>query len=250
MRPRDRTPPLATAEFIVHFGADLTDDRIMADSEPKRIGLSVEVKPHAYDPAANPELFEGVLARRLLAFVIDLIILAMPVVFLAMFIFVVGVVTFGLGFVFYALLHPGDGALGAVLLRRDAGQPAFGDHRHARHGYRNAHLVRLAGLFRARRRACHRVLDHRFGVHAAGADRLPVQRAPALPARHPDRHRHHQQRTAGQRVAGLVPPRRPDAQRGALALSPRRLSRQHCGQTIGRSARVAPVAIRGPRSAT
>ena len=78
----------------------------MADSEPKRIGLSVEIRPHAYDPAANPELFEGVLARRLIAFVIDLIILAVPVVFLAMFIFVVGVVTLGLGFVFYALLSP------------------------------------------------------------------------------------------------------------------------------------------------
>jgi uncharacterized RDD family membrane protein YckC len=78
----------------------------MAQSEPKRIGLSVEVKPHAYDPAVSPELFEGVLARRLLAFVIDLIILAMPVLFLAMFIFVIGVVTFGLGFVFYALLTP------------------------------------------------------------------------------------------------------------------------------------------------
>ena len=78
----------------------------MATGEPKRIGLSVEVKPHAYDPAVNPELFEGVLARRLIAFVIDLIILAMPVVFLAMFIFVVGVVTLGLGFVFYALLTP------------------------------------------------------------------------------------------------------------------------------------------------
>jgi uncharacterized RDD family membrane protein YckC len=78
----------------------------MAQSEPKRIGLSVEVKPHAYDPAVSPELFEGVLARRLLAFVIDLIILALPVLFLSMFIFVVGVVTFGLGFVFYALLTP------------------------------------------------------------------------------------------------------------------------------------------------
>jgi len=78
----------------------------MAQSEPKRIGLSVEVKPHAYDPVMNPELFEGVLARRLLAFVIDLIILALPVVFLSMFIFVIGVVTFGLGFIFYALLTP------------------------------------------------------------------------------------------------------------------------------------------------
>jgi uncharacterized RDD family membrane protein YckC len=78
----------------------------MAQGEPKRIGLSVELKPHAYDPAVSPELFDGVLARRLIAFVIDLIILAMPVLFLAMFIFVIGIVTFGLGFVFYALLTP------------------------------------------------------------------------------------------------------------------------------------------------
>ena len=40
----------------------------MPESEPKRIGLSVEVKPHAYDPATQPELFEGVLARRVVAF--------------------------------------------------------------------------------------------------------------------------------------------------------------------------------------
>jgi uncharacterized RDD family membrane protein YckC len=78
----------------------------MAQGEPKRIGLSVEVRPHAYDPALHPELFDGVLARRVIAFIIDLIILAIPVVFLAMFIFVVGVVTLGLGFVFYALLSP------------------------------------------------------------------------------------------------------------------------------------------------
>ena len=78
----------------------------MSTSEPRRIGVSIELKPHAYDPAANPELFEGVLARRIIAFVIDLIILAIPVVFVAMFIFVVGLVTFGLGFVFYALLSP------------------------------------------------------------------------------------------------------------------------------------------------
>ena len=50
----------------------------MTDSEPRRIGVSIELKPHAYDPAANPELFEGVLARRLIAFVIDLIIIVDP----------------------------------------------------------------------------------------------------------------------------------------------------------------------------
>lgn len=78
----------------------------MATSEPKRIGVSIELKPHAYDPAANPELFEGVLARRMVAFLIDFVILSLPVAFVAMFIFVVGIVTFGLGFLFYALLWP------------------------------------------------------------------------------------------------------------------------------------------------
>jgi uncharacterized RDD family membrane protein YckC len=79
----------------------------MAAGDPKRIGVSIEVRPHAYDPAANPELFEGVVARRILAFLIDFLILSVPVVFVSMFIFVVGIVTFGLGFFLYALLWPG-----------------------------------------------------------------------------------------------------------------------------------------------
>ena len=45
---------------------------------------------HAYDPAANPELFEGVLARRFIAFLIDVIIIAIPVIFAAVFIFILG----------------------------------------------------------------------------------------------------------------------------------------------------------------
>jgi uncharacterized RDD family membrane protein YckC len=79
----------------------------MAASEPKRIGVSFEVKPHAYDPVASPELFEGVVARRLVAFLIDFLILSVPVVFVSMFIFVIGIVTFGLGFILYGLLWPG-----------------------------------------------------------------------------------------------------------------------------------------------
>jgi uncharacterized RDD family membrane protein YckC len=72
--------------------------------EPNRAGVSFEVKPHAYDPARNPELFEGVLARRIVAFVIDLIILAVPILFAGMFIFAIGIVTLGLGFALYGLL--------------------------------------------------------------------------------------------------------------------------------------------------
>jgi len=78
----------------------------MTDSGPRRIGVSIELKPHAYDPAANPELFEGVLARRCMAFVIDIIIIAIPVIFAAVFIFILGIVTLGLGWALYFLVYP------------------------------------------------------------------------------------------------------------------------------------------------
>ncbi len=69
--------------------------------------MSIELKPHAYDPAANPELFEGVLARRVLAFIIDVVIIAIPVLFATIFVFIFGLVTFGLGWVLFWLLSPG-----------------------------------------------------------------------------------------------------------------------------------------------
>ena len=75
-------------------------------SRPSRIGIAVDVRPHAYDPLVNPELFEGVLARRVVAFIIDLIIIAAPLVAAAMFIFVLGLVTFGLGWALFWLLSP------------------------------------------------------------------------------------------------------------------------------------------------
>lgn len=78
----------------------------MTDSGPGRIGVSIEVKPHAYDPVANPELFEGVLARRCMGFVIDVTIIAIPVLFAAVFIFIFGLVTLGIGWVLYWLLWP------------------------------------------------------------------------------------------------------------------------------------------------
>src|ERR1700716_2599516 len=75
-------------------------------TDPRRIGVSIDVKPHAYDPAVSPELFEGVLARRFIAFLIDVTIIAIPVMFAAVFIFIFGVVTLGIGWVLYWLLSP------------------------------------------------------------------------------------------------------------------------------------------------
>jgi uncharacterized RDD family membrane protein YckC len=68
--------------------------------------MPFDVKPHAYDPAANPELFEGVLARRVVAFIIDLIVIAIPLVAASTFIFVFGLVTFGFGWALFWLLSP------------------------------------------------------------------------------------------------------------------------------------------------
>lgn len=66
--------------------------------------MSIDIKPHAYDPMAQPELFDGVLARRVVAFVIDFIVISIPVLLAAMFIFAFGIVTLGLGFALYWLL--------------------------------------------------------------------------------------------------------------------------------------------------
>jgi uncharacterized RDD family membrane protein YckC len=89
-----------------------------------RIGFSADVKPHAYDPAANPELFEGVMARRVVAFVIDIVIIAVPLIAASVFIFVLGIVTFGLGWALYWLLSPASVIWALVYYGITLGGPA------------------------------------------------------------------------------------------------------------------------------
>ena len=97
----------------------------MADSGPRRIGVSIELKPHAYDPAANPELFEGVLARRLIAFPDRVVvILPSPWCLWPCSSSSSGMVTFGLGWFCSSCCCPGDRDLGAALLRHHARRPA------------------------------------------------------------------------------------------------------------------------------
>ncbi len=96
----------------------------MTDSGPSPIGISLDVKPHAYDPAANPELFEGVLARRVLAFAIDVIIIAIPLILAWIFIFVFGLVTFGLGWVLFWMLSPASVIWALVYYGMTLGSPA------------------------------------------------------------------------------------------------------------------------------
>jgi uncharacterized RDD family membrane protein YckC len=78
----------------------------MPGNEPKRTSLNVEMEPHVYDPATQPELFEGVLARRVVAFFIDVLVIAVPLAFGAIFIFMFGLVTLGLGWFLFLFYWP------------------------------------------------------------------------------------------------------------------------------------------------
>src|SRR4029079_10356740 len=63
-------------------------------------------QPHAFDPLLQPELFSGVLFKRSIAFLIDLVVLAIPVVLGYIFIGVFGLVTLGLGWALFWLAWP------------------------------------------------------------------------------------------------------------------------------------------------
>jgi uncharacterized RDD family membrane protein YckC len=71
-----------------------------------RSGGGPNVQPHAFDPYLQPELFRGVLTRRAIAFVIDLFVLAVPVILALLFIAVFGLVTLGLGWALFWLVWP------------------------------------------------------------------------------------------------------------------------------------------------
>ena len=86
--------------------------------------MPIDIKPHAYDPYVSPELFEGVLARRVVAFVIDFVLIALPVLLAAMFIFAIGIVTLGLGFALYWLLPPATVLWALVYFGITLGAPA------------------------------------------------------------------------------------------------------------------------------
>lgn len=62
--------------------------------------------PHAFDPWMQPELFRGVLTRRFFAFLIDLVVLSIPVIFAVIFIAMFGVVTLGFGWALFWLVSP------------------------------------------------------------------------------------------------------------------------------------------------
>jgi uncharacterized RDD family membrane protein YckC len=60
----------------------------------------------AYDPWLQPELFRGVLTKRFFAFLIDLLVLSIPIILAVIFITLFGIVTLGLGWFLFWLISP------------------------------------------------------------------------------------------------------------------------------------------------
>jgi uncharacterized RDD family membrane protein YckC len=96
----------------------------MSQTDPSRIGVSFEARPHAYDPIAQPEYFEGVLARRVVAFLIDVTLITLPVVLAAFFILLFGIATLGLGWLLFWLLPAGATIWAVVYYGLTLGGPA------------------------------------------------------------------------------------------------------------------------------
>jgi uncharacterized RDD family membrane protein YckC len=71
-----------------------------------RNGGAADFQPHAFDPSSQPELFRGVLTRRVFAFLIDLLVLSIPVILAVIFIAVFGLITLGLGWLLFWLVSP------------------------------------------------------------------------------------------------------------------------------------------------
>ena len=96
----------------------------MAKGDLQRIGITVEIKPHAYDPVRHWELFEQLLPRRLLAFAIDLAVILAPVALIAVVITLLGIVTLGLGWWLFRLLYPGTVVWALIYYGATLGHPA------------------------------------------------------------------------------------------------------------------------------
>jgi uncharacterized RDD family membrane protein YckC len=81
------------------------------------------VQPHAFDPVTQPELFRGVAIRRVFAFLIDLVVISIPVILGYLFIAVFGLITLGLGWALFWLAWPASVVWAIVYYGASIGGP-------------------------------------------------------------------------------------------------------------------------------
>lgn len=76
---------------------------------PPRAGGNFADQPHAYDPVTQPQLFQGVIGKRFIAFIIDAAIIFFLTVLAYAAVAVLGIVTLGLAWLLFGLVFPAVG---------------------------------------------------------------------------------------------------------------------------------------------
>ena len=77
-------------------------------SLPPRTGNFAD-QPHAYDPVTQPQLFDGLIRKRFVAFIVDAIIILVLTVIAYLVVGVLGVLTLGLAWLLFGLVFPAVG---------------------------------------------------------------------------------------------------------------------------------------------
>jgi uncharacterized RDD family membrane protein YckC len=73
----------------------------MTDTDPAQTYREPASDRFVYDPAARPELFEGVLAKRIVAFLVDALIIVGLMIPAILVVLVIGFVTLGIGWLLF-----------------------------------------------------------------------------------------------------------------------------------------------------
>jgi len=76
---------------------------------PPRTGPNFADQPHAFDPVKEPQLFQGVIGKRSLAFIVDAIIILALTVVAYVAVALLGIVTLGLAWLLFGLVFPAVG---------------------------------------------------------------------------------------------------------------------------------------------
>lgn len=76
---------------------------------PPRDGTSFADQPHAYDPVKEPGPFQSVIRKRVLAFIVDAIIITVLTAVAYVVVGLLGIVTLGLAWLLFGLVFPAVG---------------------------------------------------------------------------------------------------------------------------------------------
>ena len=76
---------------------------------PPRSGRDFADQPHAYDPVVQSQLFDGVIFKRSIAFLVDAIIILVLTVVAYIVVALLGVLTLGLAWLLFGIVFPAVG---------------------------------------------------------------------------------------------------------------------------------------------